>query len=111
MSEIEELKVLDLNDLCVERPATTFLLRVRGESMVDANIRDGDLLIVDGSLEARHGEIVVAEYNQDFTVKRLELSPTPRLVPANPQFDPLPITEDSGFVLVGVVTFCVRNLR
>ena len=62
---------LDLNDLLVKREEATFFVRVSGRSMVDAGIQPNDILIVDRSLEAKHGKIVIAVMNGEVTVKRL----------------------------------------
>ena len=101
---------LDLNRLCIRRPASTFLLRVEGDSMVDAGIFAGDILIVDRSLEAVAGDVVVASLEGEFTVKELQLLPTPMLRPRNAAYAPIPIGDD-GVDLFGVVTFCLHALR
>ena len=62
---------LDLNDLLVKREEATFFVRVSGRSMVDAGIQPDDILIVDRSIEAKHGKIVIAVLNGEVTVKRL----------------------------------------
>ena len=62
---------LDLNDLLVKREEATFFVRVSGRSMIDAGIQPDDILIVDRSLEAKHGKIVIAVLNGEVTVKRL----------------------------------------
>ncbi len=64
------IKDIDLNDLLVDNPPATFLLRVRGDSMIDAGIFEGDLLVVDRSRTPKLGDIVVMQVNTDFTVKR-----------------------------------------
>lgn len=64
---------LDLNELLVKRPAATFFVRVQGDSMVGAGIRDGDLLVVDRSLTPADGDIVIAAVDNEFTVKRLRM--------------------------------------
>ena len=63
---------LDLNELLViQHPEATFYVRVGGESMQDAGIDDGDVLVVDRAIDARHNAIIVAILNGKFTVKRL----------------------------------------
>jgi DNA polymerase V len=64
-------KSLDLNELLVKRPAATFFVRVQGASMIGAGIHNGDMLVVDRSLEAQSGSVVIAVINGDLTVKRL----------------------------------------
>ena len=66
-----EAQAIDLNALLVSNPPATYLLKVEGDSMQDAGIHDGDMLVVDFSREARHGDIVIARLDTRFTVKRL----------------------------------------
>ena len=101
---------LDLHSLIVKRPAATFFVRVQGESMIDAGIHAGDILVVDRSIEPSSGKIVVAVINGDFTVKKFEK--TARgiyLVPGNPKFEPIPITGDTDFQIWGTVTYVIHK--
>src|SRR5207245_2179055 len=66
-------KTLSLNELLVRHPAATFMMRVEGDSMINAGIQDGDILIVDRALTAEHNSIVVALLNGEFMVKRLKM--------------------------------------
>jgi DNA polymerase V len=102
---------LDLNELCITKPAATYFVRAEGESMLDAGIFPGDVLVVDRSLEARHGDVVIAEYGGDLTVKRLELKPTVRLMPMNKTYLPLVIPEGEELQIFGVVTTVIHSLR
>jgi len=103
---------LDLTELCVKHPQATYFVRVRGESMQGAGISDGDVLVVDRSLEVRNGDIVVASIEGEFTVKRLELSEGKvRLLPENPDFEPIEIDGDSDAEFFGVVSSVVKILR
>lgn len=104
-------QTLDLNELCIRRPAATFFVRASGDSMSGAGIHPEDVLVVDRSLKARHGDIVIASVHGEMVVKVLELRPRLRLVPRNPDYAPIEITEDSGFEVFGVVTGVVRQLR
>lgn len=67
---------LDLNDLCVKHPAATYFVRAQGDAMIDAGIYPGDVLVVDRSLTAKHGDIVIAALNGELTVKKLEQNPS-----------------------------------
>ena len=103
---------LDLNELCITNPVATYFVRARGESMRDAGILDGDILVVDRSLEARSGSVIIASLNGEFTVKILEKSgKRVRLLPANPDFRPIDITPESGAEYFGVVTCVIHRLR
>lgn len=105
-------KTLDLNELLVQHPASTFFVRVKGTSMTDAGLNDGDLLIIDRSLQARHRDIVLAILNGDFTVKRfLKTKSGIFLKPENPSFAPISITEEMDFEVWGVVTDIVHKVR
>lgn len=79
--------------------------------MTGAGIEDGDILVVDRSVHASSGAIVIASLNGEFTVKRLEKTETHvRLLPENPAYRPIEITADSGAEFFGVVTFVIKNM-
>ena len=100
---------LDLNDL-VEHPAATFFVKVTGDSMTGASIHDGDLLVVDRSLEATDGKIVIAGVNGELTVKRLSLRDGEVwLMPENPAYPPLQLKEGLDCVIWGVVTRVIHS--
>ncbi|WP_172587201.1 translesion error-prone DNA polymerase V autoproteolytic subunit [Shewanella xiamenensis] len=103
-------QTLDLNELCIKHPAATFFVRVLGDSMIDAGIFNNDVLVVDRSLEANHGKIVVAAINGEFTVKLLQLRPQVQLLPCNPAFSPILINDESELNIFGVVTTVVKQL-
>lgn len=103
---------LDLNELCVRHPAATYFIRARGESMLGAGIGDGDVLVVDRSLAARNGDIIIAAVNGAFTVKRLEKRGNAvRLLPENPAFSPISLTPGMQAEFFGVVTHVVKQLK
>ena len=103
---------LDLNEHLVAHPNATFYVRVSGESMVNAGIQDGDILVVDRSLDARHDDIVIATLEGEFTVKRLVYrGSNPWLVPCNPVFSDIQLTEDMDTVIWGVVISVIHKFR
>ena len=103
---------LDLNEKLVEHPGATFFVRVSGESMLNAGIRDGDTLVVDRSLEARNDDIVIAVIDNEFTVKRLVYRATrPWLIPCNPEFSEIELSEDMDTIIWGVVTSVIHQFR
>ncbi len=102
---------LDLNDLCVKHPAATYFIKAEGDSMIEAGIFSGDILVVDRSLTAKHGDIVVATFNGEHTVKKLETKPTLRLVPMNSSYAPIDIPEDTDIDIFGVATHALHSLR
>ncbi len=101
---------LDLNQYLVKRPETTFLLKVQGDSMKKIGIFNGDILIVDRSLEPADGKIVIAALDGELTVKRLSIKSTGTwLVPENDHYLPIPVRENSDMVIWGVVTATIRQ--
>ena len=101
----------DLGAKLIPNPASTFFIRVTGESMRDAGIFPDDVLIVDRSLEARSGDVVVAAINGEFTVKRLyRTTRKVELRPENAKFRPIVVTDDMDFIIWGVVKTVIHNL-
>jgi DNA polymerase V len=102
---------LDLNDLCIQNPAATYFVRATGDSMIDAGIFPGDVLVIDRSITASHGDIVIVSVNGELTVKQLETKPKIRLVPMNSQYDPIELPEDAELEVFGVATNVIHSLR
>ncbi len=101
---------LDLNELLIQHPVATFFVRVSGESMKDAGINNGDILVVDRSLEATSGRIIIAIVNGELTVKRfVQDSSSCQLVAANPDYPPVAITDETDFSVWGVVTSVIHQ--
>lgn len=101
---------MDLNQHLVRNPTETFLVRAAGDSMIDANIRDGDLLIVDRKMPPKHGKIVVAAMEGQLTVKFLIVKQgRTYLMPANPEYDAIPVNPETGVTIWGVVTSSVHQ--
>lgn len=101
---------LDLNTHLIKHPAATFFVRASGDSMTDAGIASGDMLVVDRSLEAVHGKIVIAAINGELTVKRLSrVGGKVQLLPENSQYQPIDITHDEDLVIWGVVTHVIHQ--
>jgi len=104
-------KSLDLNELLIKHPAATFFVRVTGASMIDAGIRDKDILIVDRSIEPTHGKIVVAAIKGSLTVKRLKIqNAIAYLIPENEQFSIIPVDPEEGVYIWGVVAHVIHTL-
>lgn len=101
---------LDLNELIVNHPSATFFVRAVGTSMQGANINDGDILVVDRSITATDGKIVIAILNGEFTVKRIALGKNQiTLLPENPNFPPILVSEGMDFEIWGVVTYIIHK--
>ncbi len=102
---------LDLNQL-IENRASTFCAWAEGDSMQDLGILDGDLMVIDRSLTPRHDDVVVADMNGSFTVKRLvQKSNGSFLMPANPDYPAIPINPDDEVRIWGVVIRVIHDLR
>ena len=102
---------LDLNRHLIKHPAATFFVRVTGNSMVDAGIHSSDILIVDRSLEAIDGNVIVAALDGELTVKRLyKRNNVLRLLPANKNYQPIEIQAQQSFEIWGVVTNVIHAL-
>lgn len=102
---------LDLNEYLIKHPAATFFVRVEGESMLNAGIHPGDLLIVDRSLEASDKKIIIAILNGELTVKRIRKTQNQLfLLPDNPQYPPFEIKPDMDFEIWGVVTYVIHSV-
>jgi len=102
---------LDLNKHLIKHPAATFFVRVIGDSMVEAGIYSGDLLIVDRALEAVDNNIVVAILNGELTVKRMKhVHGQLFLVPENKDYSPIHVLEESDFEIWGVVSSVIHKV-
>jgi DNA polymerase V len=102
---------LDLNELLVRHPEATFFVRAYGDSMKDAGIHSGDILVVDRAEEPREHCIVVAAVNGELTVKRLRRKEDRLLLmPENPDFQPVEVTAEMEFEIWGVVTSVIHKL-
>ena len=102
---------LDLNEHLMPRKEASFLLRAKGESMIGVGIHDGDILVVDRSITATDGKVVIATLDGQFTVKTLEKKRGKiRLMPANTDFEPIEIRDEQELQIWGVVTRVIHNL-
>lgn len=101
---------LDLNELLITKPAATFFVKAKGESMTGAGIFDGDLLIVDRSINPINGQVILAVVNGEFTLKSfLRFRGESWLKPENPKFMAIKITEEMDFQAWGVVTYSIHR--
>lgn len=104
------LQPFNLMEHIAPRPVTTFMMRVRGDSMQDAGIRDRSLIVVDRSLQARHGDMVVAMVDREFTVKQLyQRDGRCELHPANDAYPRILFTAERTLEIWGVVTAAVTT--
>lgn len=104
---------IDITREIIRHPETTFYARIAGDSMRDAGIFNGDLVVIDRSLRAAEGDYVAAYIDGEFTVKEFRSDPSGEcawLIPHNPDYNPIRITEDNAFVIWGVITHTIHAL-
>lgn len=103
---------VDLNKVLIKHPQATFLMRVRGDSMREAGIDDGDVVLVDRAIKASHGHVVVAVVDGEFTVKRLwQRGRNVKLQPANPTYPDILPRDGQTLEVWGVVTNAIKAMR
>jgi DNA polymerase V len=102
---------IDLNKHLIKNPSTTFYGRVRGNSMIDAGIHDGDLLVIDKSLEPQSDKIAVCFIDGEFTVKRIQIEKeTVWLIAENKDYQPIKVTKENELLIWGIVTNVIKYL-
>lgn len=107
-------ETIDLAREMVRHPESTFYARIAGDSMLDAGIRDGDIVVVDRALEPSNGEFVVACVDGEFTLKEYQFDSKQQcvwLIPHNSDYQPIKVTPDNNLIIWGVVTYCVHRVR
>ena len=103
---------ISLDKHLIQNPAATFMAYANGNSMVRAGIYHGDILIIDRSLDARDGDIIIAVLHGEFTVKQLSIiNGTLFLIPQTPQYSSLEISADMDFEVWGIVTYSIHKHR
>ena len=104
-------QAIDLNKELVKHPASTFYGRVVGDSMIDAGVDEGDILVIDKALEPKDGDMAVCFVDGEFTLKYLSMrSGSLVLKPANPRYPQIEITEGMDFKMWGVVTYIIKKV-
>jgi DNA polymerase V len=102
---------LDLNRYLVKHPAATFFVRANGDSMINAGIYNGDILVVDRSLEPSNGKVVIVALDGELTVKRLKKDKAGIfLMPENPKYKPIPVEDSNELHVWGVVTNVIHQV-
>ena len=105
-------KALDMNEHLIKNETAPFIVKVASLSMLNAGIDIDDELIVDRSLDAKHGDIVVALIDDDFTVKRLMIDEKGKWLKAeNPEFKNIYLQEGQELLIWGVVTCVIKMIR
>jgi len=102
---------IDLNKELVKNPSATFYGRVKGDSMKNAGLEDGDLLIIDKSLEPINNKIAVCFIDGEFTVKRIKIEANIIwLLAENEAYKPIKVSADNEFVIWGIVTTVIKKV-
>lgn len=108
--DFKELRI-SIDQEVVRNEEATFYARVSGESMQGAGLDDGDLLVIDRSLEPIDNKIAVCFIDGEFTVKRLKVTKDEvLLIPENPKYQSIKVTEENELIIWGVVTYVVKKL-
>lgn len=106
---------LDFNRDLIKNPEATFYGRVSGDSMRDAGINEGDIAVIDRSLQPTDGDVIVAYVNEEFTIKYLDLTHKEEgyieLQPANPNYSPIRIDSTDNFRVWGVVVWTIKQWK
>ncbi|HMU97633.1 MAG TPA: translesion error-prone DNA polymerase V autoproteolytic subunit [Chitinophagales bacterium] len=102
---------IDLNRHLIKNPSATFYGKVKGDSLKNAGINNGDLLVIDRSLDPINGKIAVCFIDGEFTAKRIQILKNEIwLVPENENYPSIQITEENNFIIWGIVTHAIKNL-
>jgi DNA polymerase V len=102
---------IDLNKYLIKNPSATFYGKVKGDSLINAGIHNGDLLIIDRSLEPTNGKIAVCYIDGEFTAKRIKLEKCVAwLIAENENYQPIKVTEANSFLIWGIVTHVIKNI-
>lgn len=103
-------EVIDLNKELIKHPASTFFARVNGDSMIDANVHDGDLLVIDKDMDPAHGLMAVCYIDGEFTLKFIKKEDDCIwLMPANNKYKPIKVTPDNEFIVWGIVRYIIHK--
>jgi DNA polymerase V len=101
---------IDLNKTLIKNKDTTFFAKVKGHSMKNAGIFDGDLLVIDKSLEPQNGKIAICQIDGEFTVKRIKKEENiVWLIAENEDFKPIKVTEENDLMIWGIVIHCIKS--
>lgn len=109
-ADFDESKI-SLDAVLVKHRETTFYAKASGTSMIGAGIDDGDIMVIDRSLEPKNNKIAVCFLDGEFTVKRIKVTKEEvYLMPENKLFDPIKITEENQLIIWGIVTYVIKKV-
>ena len=108
--DFKEIRI-SLDKELVKNPEATFYARVSGESMIEAGIDDGDLLVIDRSLNPENGKIGICMIDGDFTVKRIKKTKGKLyLLPENKKYEAIELKEENELIIWGIVAYVIKKL-
>ena len=109
-SDFEESRI-SIEKVVVKNKESTFYAKVSGESMKNAGLDDGDILVIDRSEELKNNKIAVCYLNGEFTVKRVKIDKDHiNLVPENDKYEPIKVTDENEFIVWGIVTYVIKKI-
>ena len=109
-SDFEESRI-SIEIVVVKNKESTFYAKVSGESMKNAGLDDGDILVIDRSEELKNNKIAVCYLNGEFTVKRVKIEKDHiYLVPENDKYEPIKVTDENEFIVWGIVTYVIKKI-
>lgn len=106
-------ETIDLNKDLIRHPASTFYGRVVGDSMIEEGIEEGDILVIDKSIEPEDDDLAVCCLDGEFTLKRINITRDNHvyLMPSNRRYKPIEVTPDNEFIVWGIVTYTIKANR
>jgi len=109
-SDFEESRI-SIEKVVIKNKESTFYAKVSGDSMKDAGLNDGDILVIDRSEELKNNKIAVCYLNGDFTVKRVKIEKKAvYLIPENKKYKPIKVTEENELIVWGIVTYVIKKV-
>jgi DNA polymerase V len=109
-ADFDESKI-SLDNVLVKNREATFYAKASGTSMIGAGIDDGDIMVIDRSLEPQNNKIAICLIDGEFTVKRIKIEKDAvYLMPENTNYQPIKVTDENELVIWGIVTYVIKNL-
>ncbi len=108
--DFKEIRI-SLDRELVKNPEATFYAKVSGDSMIEAGLNDGDLIVIDRSLDPKNGKIAICLVDGEFTVKRLKRDKNKfYLMPENKKYKPIEISEENRLTIWGIVEYVIKKV-
>ncbi len=109
-ADFDETKI-SLDNVLVKNREATFYAKASGTSMIGAGIDDGDILVIDRSIEPQNNKVAVCFIDGEFTIKRIQIEKDcVFLMPENKNFQPIKVTDENELIIWGIVTYVIKNI-